>query len=637
MTSSSASTASPGSKRRPQGDWRLILRVVPYARQYRRELLTVFSLLIPLAVAGALQPILVGQAISAIRSESQLYDAVAWFFNGLDNLALPTLINTWLEGFAALLQGLTLPETINLLTVLLLVTVVIRFGLQSRQGYLVQKVGQEITADIRNDLFAHVLSLAVRFFDRTPVGQLITRLTSDVEALGDVFSTGAVGIVSDLFSILVIVLFMFLQQWQLALMLVLLLIPVTGLIIFFQHRYRSANYKAREELSALNSNLQENIMGISIVQLFRRESYNSDLFRQINQRYVTAIDHTIFYDSAVSATLEWIAFIAVSGVLWVGGYQVVGETLTLGTLSTFILYSQRLFFPLQQLAEKFTAIQAGLTAVERINDLMNQPVEIRDPEDPKILPAHSNHQPLGEVKFAGVSFAYKEEDWVLKDLDFCIHPGEKVAIVGPTGAGKSSIIRLLCRLYEISKGQILVDGVDVRDLPQAELRRHVGVILQDGFLFAGDVKSNISLGEEYSIEAVKAAAEQMNVAQFIEALPDGYNTVLRERGTNLSGGQKQLLAFARAAIRNPRILVLDEATASLDVGTEAVIQEALERLLVGRTAIIIAHRLSTIRNVDRILVLNRGHLAESGSHDQLMEKDGLYASLYRLQLLGQQV
>ncbi|WP_299402567.1 ABC transporter ATP-binding protein [Acaryochloris sp. IP29b_bin.148] len=636
MTSSAPSPPSSG-QRTPQGDWRLILRVVPYAKQYRRELLTVFSLLVPLSVAGALQPILVGQAISAIRSESRLYDAVAWVFKGLDNLPWPNTVKGWIAGFSTLIQGLTLPETINLLTVLLLLTVVIRFGLQSIQGFLVQKIGQEITADIRNDLFAHVLSLAARFFDRTPVGQLITRLTSDVEALGDVFSTGAVGIVSDLFSILVIVLFMFLQQWQLALMLLLLLLPISGLIIFFQYRYRRANYKAREELSALNSNLQENIMGIGIVQLFRRESYNADLFRQINRRYVTAIDHTIFYDSAVSSTLEWIAFIAVAGVLWVGGIQVIGEALTLGTLSTFILYSQRLFFPLQQLAEKFTAIQAGFTAVERINDLMNQPVEIRDPEHPSSLPIHSDHKPLGEVRFADVSFAYKEKDWVLKNLEFCIHPGEKVAIVGPTGAGKSSIIRLLCRLYEASEGQILVDGVDVRDLPQAELRRHVGVILQDGFLFAGDVQSNISLGEEYSLEAVKAAAEQMNVAQFIEALPEGYGTILRERGTNLSGGQKQLLAFARAAIRNPRILVLDEATASLDVGTEAVIQEALDRLLVGRTAIIIAHRLSTIRNVDRILVLKRGHLAESGSHDQLMAQNGLYASLYRLQLLGQQV
>lgn len=613
----------------------MILRVVPYARRHQRDLLTVFSLLIPLSVAGALQPILVGQAISAIRSESQLYNSVSWFFDGWQGLPLIHVIN--LERLANRLQALTLPETINLLTVLLLLTVVIRFSLQAVQGFLVQKVGQEITAEIRNDLFAHVLSLAVRFFDRTPVGQLITRLTSDVEALGDVFSTGAVGIFSDLFSILVIVIFMFLQQWQLALMLLLLLVPISGLIIFFQHRYRRENYKAREELSALNANLQENIMGIGIVQLFRRESYNADLFRQINQRYVTAIDRTIFYDSAVSSTLEWIAFIAVAGVLWVGGVQVIGETITLGTLSTFILYSQRLFFPLQQLAEKFTAIQAGFTAVERINDLMNYPVEIRDPEQPSRLPPPSDQQPLGEVRFTDVSFAYKGDDLVLKDLEFCIQPGEKVAIVGPTGAGKSSIIRLLCRLYEVSKGQILVDGVDVRALTQAELRRHVGVILQDGFLFAGDVKSNISLGEDYSLAAVKAAAEQMNVAQFIEALPAGYQTILRERGTNLSGGQKQLLAFARAAIRNPKILVLDEATASLDVGTEAMIQEALERLLVGRTTIIIAHRLSTIRNVDRILVLNRGHLVESGSHDQLMDLEGVYASLYRLQLLGQEL
>ena len=637
MTSSTDSTQPQRFRRTPQGDWRLILRVVPYARRHQRELLTVFCLLVPLSVAGALQPILVGQAISAIRTESNLYNSVAWFFNFLDRVPLPGLINGLFGGLAARLQELTLPETINLLTVLLLLTVIVRFGLQAVQGYMVQKVGQEITADIRNDLFAHVLSLAVRFFDRTPVGQLITRLTNDVEALGDVFSTGAIGIVSDIFSIFVIVLFMFLQQWQLALMLLLLLLPITALIIFFQHRYRRANYKAREELSALNSNLQENIMGISIVQLFRRESYNADLFRQINQRYVTEIDYTIFYDSAVSSTLEWIGFIAVAGVLWVGGVQVVDQAITLGTLSTFILYSQRLFFPLQQLAEKFTAIQSGFTAVERINDLMNQPVEIRDPEHPNILPIHSDHRPLGEVRFDNVSFAYKDDDWVLRDLDFCIQPGEKVAIVGPTGAGKSSIIRLLCRLYEISKGQILVDGVDVRDLPQAELRRHVGVILQDGFLFAGDVKSNITLGEEYSLEQVKAAAEQMNVAQFIEDLPDSYHTILRERGTNLSGGQKQLLAFARAAIRNPRILVLDEATASLDVGTEAVIQTALERLLIGRTAIIIAHRLSTIRNVDRILVLNRGQLAESGSHDQLLAQDGIYASLYRLQLLGQKV
>jgi ATP-binding cassette subfamily B protein len=297
-------------------------------------------------------------------------------------------------------------------------------------------------------------------------------------------------------------------------------------------------------------------------------------------------------------------------------------------------------------------LQAGFTAVERISDIMNEPIEIRDPEGLQVkrlqvagsgnglqvegsTPQNiqlSNLQ--GEIRFEHVWFAYKQDEYVLKDLHFTIRPGEKVALVGPTGAGKSSIIRLLCRLYEPTQGQILVDGIDIRDLPQAELRRYMGVILQEGFLFAGDVKSNITLGETYSFEEIQASAEVTNVARFIEQLPQGYDTQLRERGTNLSGGQKQLLAFARSAIRDPSILVLDEATASLDVGTEALIQQALDRLLEKRTAIIIAHRLSTIRNVDRILVLKRGQLVESGSHEELLQQNGLYASLYKLQMLG---
>ena len=287
--------------------------------------------------------------------------------------------------------------------------------------------------------------------------------------------------------------------------------------------------------------------------------------------------------------------------------------------------------PLRQFAEKFTSLQSGFTAVERISDLLDEPIDIQDPagiDTRSIEPGHS-----GEIRFETVSFGYKPDEYVLHNLNFTIHRGEKVAIVGPTGAGKSSMIRLLCRLYEPQQGRILIDGIDVRDLRQAELRQHVGVILQDGFVFAGDVKSNIALGEEYEFERIKAAAEQTNVSQFIEQLPDGYNTQLRERGTNLSGGQKQLLAFARVAVRDPKIMVLDEATANLDVKTEAWIQEALDRLLEKRTAIIIAHRLSTIRNVDRILVLKRGELVESGSHEELLQQNGLYASLYKLQLL----
>jgi ATP-binding cassette subfamily B protein len=630
MTSLSPPSEANRSQRSRENDWRLFLRLVPYARRSGRLLFVSMALLVPLSVASAIQPLIIGQAISLIRNEDQI-----WSF----------------------LENRSLADGLNILIGLLLLTIVVRLVFVAVQGFLVVKVGQQITAGIRDDLFEHVTSLAVRFFDRTPVGRLITRLTSDVEALGDVFSTGAIGIIGDILSMVVIAVTMFVLQWQLALMLLLMLLPVTGLIIYFQHEYRKANYKAREELSALNSMLQENITGINIVQLFRREQFNAEMFREVNQRYIKEVDKTIFHDSAVSATLEWIALVAIAAVLWLGGLFVLGNTLSFGVLSAFILYAQRLFDPLRRFAEKFTMLQAGFTAVERISDIMNEPIEIRDPEglqvkrlqvagsgnglqvegwqDEGSTPQNLHPSNLqGEIRFEHVWFAYKQDEYVLKDLHFTIRPGEKVALVGPTGAGKSSIIRLLCRLYEPTQGQILVDGIDIRDLPQAELRRYMGVILQEGFLFAGDVKSNITLGETYSFEEIQASAEVTNVARFIEQLPQGYDTHLRERGTNLSGGQKQLLAFARAAIRDPSILVLDEATASLDVGTEALIQQALDRLLEKRTAIIIAHRLSTIRNVDRILVLKRGQLVESGSHEELLQQNGLYASLYKLQMLG---
>ena len=604
MTGSIAPTTKP-NRRVQETDWRLFLRLAEYGLRDKRLLAWSFALLIPTAIAGALQPILIGEAISLIRQEQ-----TTWTF----------------------LRHMSLTDGINFLAGLLLLTLILRTFFDARQGFLVQKMGQRITADIRADLFHHVTSLAMRFFDRTPVGRLITRLTSDVEALGDVFSTGAIGILGDFFSIIVIAIAMFLLQWQLALLLTAMLIPATALIIYFQQQYRKANYKAREELSTLNSMLQENIVGISVVQLFRRETFNADLFRTINKRYIKEVDKTIFHDSAISATLEWISLAAIAAVLWVGGLFIMGKTLNLGQLSTFILFAQRLFDPLRQFAEKFTAIQAGFTAVERVSDIFNEPIDIRDPEHPKMLDS-SPDAVTGEIRFEHVSFAYKEGEYVLKDLNFTIQPGEKVALVGPTGAGKSSIIRLLSRLYEATEGYILVDGVNIRDLPQTELRRHMGVILQDGFVFAGDVKSNITLGETYPFAAIQAAAQRTNVDRLIEQLPQGYDTLLRERGTNLSGGQKQLLAFARAAIREPRILILDEATASLDVVTESMIQEALDHLLANRTAIIIAHRLSTIRNCDRILVLKRGQLVESGSHDELLSQGGLYASLYQLQML----
>ena len=605
--------ADQPNRRPKETDWRLFLRLVPYAKKNLRLLLLSMVFLVPSAFANAIQPILIGQTVSLLRREST---SLSFFGIELD-----------------FLKGRSLTYGLNFLAGLLLATILTRLILDGTQSYLVQKVGQRITAGIRSDLFDHVTSLAVRFFDRTPVGRLITRLTSDVEALGEVFSTGAIGVLNDLFSILVITVIMFSRQWQLATLLVLLLLPVTGLIIYFQQQYRKANYRAREELSSLNSMLQENITGIGVVQLFRREQFNGDLFRTVNKRYIHEVDRTVFHDSAVSATLEWISLVAISGVLGVGSWLVMNKQLDFGLLSTFILFAQRLFDPLRQFAEKFTAIQAGFTAVERVSDIMNEPIEIRDPEKSQDKGTSATPKTPGEIQFEHVWFAYKEDDYVLKDLDFTIRPGEKVALVGPTGAGKSSIIRLLSRLYEPTNGRILLDGVDIRQMPQAELRRRMAIILQDGFLFAGDVKSNITLGETYTFDQIRSAAESTNVASLIERLPQGYNTMLRERGTNLSGGQKQLLAFARAAIRDPQILVLDEATANLDVGTESLIQEALERLLEDRSAIIIAHRLSTIRNVDRILVLKRGQLVESGSHEALLSQGGLYASLYQLQML----
>ncbi|NJR63858.1 MAG: ABC transporter ATP-binding protein [Cyanobacteria bacterium CRU_2_1] len=634
MTPASPATEERTLRSPRPTDLRLFRILLPYAKRNWRLLAIALTLLIPLALANSAQPIIIGQAVALAKNEPVM----------------------------AFLQGASLAEGVRLLIVLLILTLAVQLSLSGVQGYLIQKVGQRITAGIRDDLFVHVTSLATRFFDRTPVGRLITRLTSDVDALGDVFSTGAIGVVSDLLTMLVLLVVMFTLQWQLALMLLVLLFPVTGLIIYFQQQFRQANYRAREELSALNSTLQENIVGISVVQLFRREQFNAELFRKINFRYNAEVDKTIFYDSAVSATLEWVALAAIGGVLWLGSLLVMREILDFGILTSFILFAQRLFDPLRQFAERFTAIQAGLTALERVSDILNEPIEIRDPDQgmrgwgngemgrwgdggdggdgkmgrnqSSVLSSQSlSFQQPSEIRFEHVWFGYKADELVLRDLNFTIRPGEKVALVGPTGAGKSSIIRLLCRLYEVTQGRILLDGEDIRELPQAELRRRMAVILQDGFLFAGDVKSNIALGESYSMAEIRSAAEQTNVAQFIEQLPQGYDTQLRQRGTNLSGGEKQLLAFARAAIRNPGILVLDEATANLDVRTEAMIQEALETLLEGRTSIIIAHRLSTIRRVDRILVLKQGQLIESGSHEELLAQDGLYASLYRLQML----
>ncbi|APD46997.1 ABC transporter ATP-binding protein/permease [Synechococcus sp. CS-602] len=585
-------------------------RLLPYLGRDRRRLLLTLLLLIPVALSSAIQPLLVGQAISVLRRE-------------------PTL--GWLTGLAV-------PEAMRLLVFLLLGAVLFRLALQGVQSYSVQAVGQRLTARIRNDLFRHAMELSLRFHDRTPVGKLLTRLTSDVDALAEVFGSGAVGVLADLVTLLVIAITMLTIEARLGALLLVIQIPVVLSILWLQGRYRKANYRVREELSQLNADLQENLQGLEVVQMFRRESTNAQRFSVTTDAYRKAVGGTIFYDSSISAFLEWVSLTAVAVVLALGGWMVTTGAMGLGTLTTFILFSQRLFDPLRQLAERFTQIQGGLTAVERIGELLEEPIEISDlAESQRSLAAvHSGleRSSAGEVIFDNVSFAYRPDDPILSDLSFQIAPGEHVALVGPTGAGKTTVIRLLCRLYEPQQGRILLDGIDIRQLPIATLRQRLGVVLQDTFLFSGNVADNLRLDAAIDDQAMLALCRDLGLEALLRRLPDGLATELRERGGNLSSGERQLLSVARVAIRNPSVLVMDEATAFLDPSTEATLQRDLDRLLKARTAIVIAHRLATVEAADRILVLRKGRLIEQGTHQQLRRQGGLYAQLAELQERG---
>jgi len=585
-------------------------RLLPYLGRDRRRLLLTLLLLIPVALSSAIQPLLVGQAISVLRRE-------------------PTL--GWLTGLAV-------PEAMRLLVFLLLGAVLFRLALQGVQSYSVQAVGQRLTARIRNDLFRHAMELSLRFHDRTPVGKLLTRLTSDVDALAEVFGSGAVGVLADLVTLLVIAITMLTIEARLGALLLVIQIPVVISILWLQGRYRKANYRVREELSQLNADLQENLQGLEVVQMFRREGTNAQRFSVTTDAYRKAVGGTIFYDSSISAFLEWVSLTAVAVVLALGGWMVTTGAMGLGTLTTFILFSQRLFDPLRQLAERFTQIQGGLTAVERIGELLEEPIEISDLAESQRTRAavHSGleRSSAGEVIFENVSFAYRSDDPILSDLSFQISPGEHVALVGPTGAGKTTVIRLLCRLYEPQQGRILLDGIDIRQLPIATLRQRLGVVLQDTFLFSGNVADNLRLDAAIDDQAMLTLCRGLGLEALLRRLPDGLATELRERGGNLSSGERQLLSVARVAIRNPSVLVMDEATAFLDPSTEATLQRDLDRLLKARTAIVIAHRLATVEAADRILVLRKGRLIEQGTHQQLRRQGGLYAQLAELQERG---
>ena len=596
------------ANRRQQGaggkDFKRLQRLLPYLYRDRRRLITALVLLLPVAGASAVQPLLVGQAISVLRHEP------AW---------------PWLA-------AMPMAQAIRTLVAMLLGAVVLRLALQGSQSFLVQTIGQRLTARLRVDLFRHALNLSLSFHDRTPVGKLLTRLTSDVDALAEVFGSGAIGVLADLVTLAVIASLMLSIDMRLGLLLLALQLPVAYLVINLQQRYRKANYRVREELGQLNADLQENLQGLEVVQMFRREQLNSERFALTNAKYRRAVDGTIFYDSAISALLEWVALIAVALVLAIGGGLVGAELIGLGTLTTFILYSQRLFDPLRQMAERFTQIQGGLTAVERIGELLDQPLEIIESSQPAAPQTLAEQQ--GEVIFEDVSFGYRDNEPILKDLNLRIAPGEHVALVGPTGSGKTTVIRLLCRLYQPQQGRILLDGVNIQDLPIPELRRRLGVVLQDTFLFSGSVADNLRLDSQIPRPDLERLCGDLGLEPLLERLPQGLDTPLRERGGNLSSGERQLLAVARVALRNPSVLVMDEATAFMDPATEATLQRDLGRLLDHRTAIVIAHRLATVEASDRILVLKRGVLVEQGSHLELRRQGGLYAQLADLQERG---
>ena len=590
-------------------DFRRIKKLGKYLTKDKKTIYLILIVLLPVSFSGAIQPLLVGQAITILKNETTDVWLSKTFFG----------------------------QSINAIILTLFITVLFRLVLQGYQTYNIQAVGQRLTARIRRELFDHSISLSLKYHDKMPVGKLLTRLTNDVDALAEVFGSGAVGVIADFVSLIVISLTMLSIDRGLAILLLLTQIPVSYFIIWLQKRYRRANYQVREELSQLNSDFQENLQGLEVVQMFRREAFNSKKFSKTGVAYKKAVNGTIFYDSSISAFIEWISLAAVSLVLAVGGYLVTSGNIGLGTLTTFILYSQRLFEPLRQLAERFTQIQGGLTAVERINELLDEEIQIKDSISAKHFLENAknvNKKFKGKIEFKNVNFFYNEGEHIIKNLSFMINPGEHVAFVGPTGSGKTTIIRLLCRLYEPQSGQILIDDIDIKDIPIATLRNMLGVVLQDTFIFSGNVADNLKLNSNVDNLELENLCNELGLENLLKKLPEGLNTLLRERGGNLSSGERQLLSVARVAIRNPVVLIMDEATAFMDPSTEATLQKDLERILSKRTALVIAHRLATIESSDKILVLKGGSLVEEGTHSELRLKKGLYFQLSELQQKG---
>ncbi len=570
-------------------DRRLIARLAAYTRPYRGVVLLSACLFPALAVVELAQPYLVKVAIDdhILRGD----------WPGLSRVAA-----------------------------LFLVALLLQYGLRYWQLYLMNWTGQRVMHDLRQALFAHVQRLPARFFDRTPVGRLMTRVLNDVEAISEMFASGIVSILGDVVILAGVVAVMLALHWRLALVTFAAVPLLFAVAVSFRARAREAYREVRRRLARLNGYLQEHLLGMAVVQLFGREAAHAREFRQLNAEHRHAVYRRMRYDALLYAAVEVIGSVAVASLLWWGGREILAGLLTFGVLVAFIEYTHRFFLPIRDVSAKYAVMQSAMVAAERIFSLLDTPPEAVPPAP------YRPERVRGAIEFQDVWSAYEGEQWVLRGLSFRIAPGERVALVGATGAGKSTIAKLLARTYEVGRGRILLDGVEIREWDLGRLRRAVGLVLQDVFLFTGSVEENLALGDPaVGSEAVRAAARAANAEPFILTLPGGYAEEVRERGANLSHGQRQLLAVARALVYDPAVLVLDEATSSVDPEAEALIQEALDRLLKGRTSLIIAHRLSTIQRADRILVLHRGRLVEAGTHRELLARGGVYATLYELQ------
>jgi ATP-binding cassette subfamily B protein len=619
-------------------DSRLMRRLLVYLRPYWRMTLFALVAILLFGILQAVPPYL-------LKVEVDRY---------LDPTAraeLPKSLSSFLSPNP--LVGIT-----QIALILFLPAAVLTFGLEFAQSFAMQVVGQRVMYDMRKQLFAHLQRLQMSFFDRNPVGRLVTRVTTDVDVLNDLFASGVVAIFGDIFSLFSIVVVMLKMDWKLAL-LTFSVLPIIALVTAaFRKAVRESYRRIRVAIARINAYLQEHITGMPVLQLFNREERSFQEFEKINRAHMEAYKDSILAYGLFYPAVELLGMIAVAIILYLGGGMALRGLVTVGTAIAFIQYSQRFFRPIQDLSDKYNLLQAAMASSERIFKLLDTPVTIADPVgEPSSLPqavpvgrahpvraaeAGAQTVPLPSsrslVEFRHVGFAYKDEHRVLENVSFSIEPGETVAVVGHTGAGKTTLTNLLLRFYDVQEGQVLFDGLDIRHLRLRDLRSNFGIVLQDPFLFSGTIASNIRLGGEWIEEQqIREAARQVGLLEFIESLPGGFQEPVKERGATLSVGQKQLLSFARALAHNPRILILDEATSSVDPETEHWLREGLRCLIENRTSLVIAHRLSTIQNASKIVVMHKGHVREVGTHQELLQKQGIYFKLYQLQYKDQEV